>query len=187
VRVISGKAGGLRLKTLDGLKTRPTADRIKESLFNIINLLVNKADVLDLFAGSGALGIESLSRGAKFTTFIDNNKESIAVIKSNLLHTGLEQQSEVYQTDFETGLKKLKEANRKYNIIFLDPPYGKGLEFKAIEEITKHKLLKTDGVIILENEQKDDLPQEIAAMVKTDTRNYGRTSISFYKLKGEKL
>ena len=187
VRVISGKAGGLRLKTLEGLKTRPTADRIKESLFNIINLCVNGAEVLDLFAGSGALGIEALSRGAKFAIFIDNNKESIAVIKSNLLHTALEQLSEVYQTDFETGLKKLKEANRKYDIIFLDPPYGKGLEFKAIEEIAKHQLLKADGLIILENEQKYDLPQEIAAMVKTDTRNYGRTSISFYRFKGEKL
>lgn len=181
LRVISGKAGGLRLKTLEGMKTRPTADRIKESLFNIINSLLPGANVLDLFAGSGALGIESLSRGAEFATFVDNDKGSISVIKINLKHTCLEQQAEVLQTDFENGLKKIKESNRKYDIIFLDPPYGKELEFKAMQEINKYELMKDDGFIILEHEQKDDMPQEISNMIKTDTRNYGRTAISFYK------
>lgn len=182
MRVISGKVGGLKLTTLEGLNTRPTADRIKESLFNILNPLINGANILDLFAGSGALGIESLSRGAEHATFIDSVRESIAVIKSNLQHTGLINQAEVYQIDFETGLKKLKEKDKKYDIIFLDPPYGKGMEFKAINWIANLQLLKENGLVILENEQKDELPQEISTLIRTDVRKYGRTAINFFKL-----
>jgi 16S rRNA (guanine(966)-N(2))-methyltransferase RsmD len=97
LRVISGTAGGLKIKTLKGLQTRPTADRIKESLFNIINPVLDKAVVLDLFAGTGALGIEALSRGAAFATFVDSSRESIAIIKDNLKHTNLEEYSEVWR------------------------------------------------------------------------------------------
>jgi 16S rRNA (guanine(966)-N(2))-methyltransferase RsmD len=183
LRVISGVAGGLRLKTLEGLKTRPTADRIKESLFNIINSQISGADILDLFAGSGALGIESLSRGARFAAFIDNNKESIAIIKENLAYTKLIEHAEVYFAEFGSVLKKLQTEKKRFDIIFLDPPYGKGFEFKAMDEIMRLDILKEDGIVVLENEQKDTLPIEISGMIQTDIRRYGRTAVSFYRIR----
>ena len=183
MRVISGKAGGLRLKSLREITTRPTADRIKESLFNIINPIVKGAKVLDLFAGTGALGIEALSRGAESAVFIDKTRESISIIKDNLKHTNLEQLAEVYLTDYEAGLCKLSELNRKYDIVFLDPPYGKGHELKAIKKIIEFELLNKSAIIIVENEKKDKLPGELYETIKVDTRDYGRTAINFYKLK----
>jgi len=183
LRVISGKAGGLRLRSLSGLSTRPTADRIKESLFNIIDPVVKGAKVLDLFAGTGALGIEALSRGAEFAVFIDKTRESISIIKDNLKHTKLEHLAELYLTDFEAGLCKLSCLNKNYDIIFLDPPYGQGHELKAIKKIVEFQLLDKKGIIIVENEKKDELPSELYETIKVDSRDYGRTAVSFYKLK----
>lgn len=182
LRVISGKAGGLRLKSIEGLATRPTADRIKESLFNIINPIIGDAQVLDLFAGTGALGIESLSRGAKFATFVDSNHQSISVIKYNLEHTKLMQAAEVYMNDYQSAVKKLSELGRRYDIVFIDPPYGKGLEYKAVEMLINFDILVNNSIIIIENEQKDVLPDKLYAAVKVDMREYGRTAISFYKI-----
>ena len=182
MRVISGKAGGLRLNSLKGLATRPTADRIKESLFNIINPFISNAEVLDLFAGTGALGIEALSRGAKAATFIDKCRDSIALIKSNLEHTGLSQISEVYLLDYETAIKKLSGLGKRYNIVFIDPPYSKGMELKAVELLLQCGLAATDCMLIIETEQKLSLPEKLFGATRVDKREYGRTAISFYRV-----
>jgi len=179
LRVVSGKAKGLRLKTLNGLQTRPTADRIKESLFSIIAPLLNEAIVLDLFAGTGALGLEALSRGAEFATFIDSSRESISVIKENVNHADFEKLSEIYLKDFDAAIKLLAKKNKKFDIIFLDPPYGKGLEFKAVEYIEQNNLLSEKGIIIIETEEL--LEDRLFGMIKYDERSYGRTKLSFYK------
>ncbi len=181
MRVISGKAGGLRLESVKGQAVRPTADRIKESLFNIIRPVVCDAYVLDLFAGTGALGIEALSRGARFATFVDKSKECVSVIESNLRHTKLSGQAEVYLSSFEDGLRRLAKMERRYDLIFLDPPYGKGFEYKAVEILTYFKLINADGIIVIENEQKDVLPETLYYLKKVDVRSYGRTALNFFK------
>ena len=179
LRVISGKAKGLRLKSINGLQTRPTADRIKESLFSIIGALLDKAVVLDLFAGTGALGIEALSRGAEFVTFIDSSRESISVVKENIKHTGFEEFAEIYLNDYDRAIKALAQKDKKYDIVFLDPPYGKGLDIKAGKCITENNLLSDKGIIIIETEEI--LEDNIFGMTKYDERSYGRTKLSFYK------
>ncbi len=181
MRVISGKAGGLRLESVKGQAVRPTADRIKESLFNIIRPIVCDAHVLDLFAGTGALGIEALSRGAQFVTFIDRNRECVSVVKSNLQHTGFAEQAEVYLSNFEDGLRRIAGMKRKYDLVFLDPPYGKGFEYKAVELLIYFNLIRTDGIIVIENEQKDILPETLNCLKRVDERGYGRTALNFYR------
>lgn len=181
LRVISGRARGLKLKSVKGMSTRPTADRIKESLFNILSPVLTGAKVLDLFAGTGALGIESLSRGAESAVFIDKSPESVSVIRDNLQHTGLQALSKVFQSDFENGLKKLSDDKEKFDIIFLDPPYGKGLDIKAVDLIDKYCLLEPDGLIIIESEKIYQLPDRINFFKKVDLREYGRTTLNFYK------
>lgn len=181
MRVISGTAKGLKLKVPKGLAVRPTADRVKESLFNIINPVIVEAQVLDLFAGTGALGIEALSRGAKFATFIDNCLESIAIIKHNLQHTGLLDFAEVIHANFEYGLKRAAGMQRIYDIIFIDPPYGRGLEFKAVEVLIKYNLVSKNGLLIIETDRKNQLPDKLYDMIKVDIREYGGTVLNFYK------
>lgn len=181
MRVIAGIAGGLRLKSLEGRATRPTADRIKESLFNIIAPVIKDTQVLDLFAGTGALGIEALSRGAGFATFIDHSRDSVEIIKQNLEHTGFNEASEVYSADFENGLRKLAGLGRKYDMIFLDPPYGKKLEIKAVELLNNFGLMTDSAIIIIECEQKESLPDKLSQTEIIDERNYGRTAVRFYR------
>ncbi|MGE5473120.1 MAG: 16S rRNA (guanine(966)-N(2))-methyltransferase RsmD [Ignavibacteriales bacterium] len=178
LRVISGKSGGLLLKSLKGMQTRPTADRIKESLFSIIGSLLDGSAVLDLFAGSGALGIEALSRGAKTAIFVDASKESINIIKENVRHTGFQETSEIYHNDYERAIKALSQNNIKFDIIFLDPPYGKGMEIKAVESIIQKNLISDKGIIIIETEEI--LADNIFEMKKYDERSYGRTKLSFF-------
>lgn len=178
LRVIAGKSKGLKLKAIKGLQTRPTADRIKESLFNIIGSLVDKAAVLDLFAGTGALGIEAMSRGAETAVLVDSSRECINVIKENVRHTGFEETAEVYLNDYDRAVKALVRKDKKFDIVFLDPPYGEGLEFKAVELITQNNLLSDEGIIIIETEEI--LEDRLSGMTKYDERSYGRTKISFF-------
>lgn len=150
MRVISGSARGLKLKSPEGLNTRPTADRIKESLFNIISPYIYDCSFLDLFSGSGSIGIEALSRGAKDATFVDFNKDSINIIKQNISLSRLEQKSTVYNLDVSNAINTLSKNNQKFDIIFLDPPYNKGLLLPTLKKIEQLDLLKDDGFIICE-------------------------------------
>lgn len=156
MRVIAGKARRLNL-VAPNEKVRPTTDRTKETLFNIINNDIPGAKVLDLFAGSGALGIEALSRGADGCWFFDNYKDSIDCIKINLEHTKLIEKARVFKYDYVKALETLGFEKRQFNLIFIDPPYNMGLEDKAITKIQELDLLADDGIIVIESDLKADL------------------------------
>ena len=154
MRVIAGSKRRLNLKTIKGLETRPTTDRIKETLFNMISTDIYDANFLDLFAGSGQMGIEALSRGARFAWFIENNREAVKVINENLDFTDLQSQSKVIQGDFKSALNSLK--GESFHIIFADPPYKAGYEREILALIARNELLADDGYIIIEADLKTD-------------------------------
>jgi 16S rRNA (guanine(966)-N(2))-methyltransferase RsmD len=180
LRIISGKARGTKLYTLDGENTRPTLDRIKEPLFSIILNRILDAEVLDLFAGSGALGMEALSRGAKSAILCDNSLEAIKIIKNNLNKTKLADYAEIINKDFRDCLKQLN--GKKFDLIFLDPPYKTDYIELAIKQIIDENLLKKDGTIIAETDR-----QEVVDKIKNldicieDIRKYGRAILIFLK------
>ncbi len=149
MRVIAGTARRLKLKTLDGLDTRPTTDRIKETLFNMIADGLLDCTFLDLFAGSGGIGIEALSRGAKRAVFVEKNPKAMACVRENLVHTKLSVQAETMQTDAFNALERLL-GRGSFDYIYMDPPYGKELEKKALNFLADSSLLAEDGVIIIE-------------------------------------
>lgn len=181
MRVISGIARGTKIKSIDSMSTRPTLDRVKEALFNILQNYIKNAIILDLFAGSGALGIEALSRGAKRAYFCDINKEAIKIIKENLEKTRLIEKSVIYNEDYIIAIKKIKEP---LSIVFLDPPYKLDLAVKSIKELQKNKLLTNNSIIIIET---DELNRDIEELQKIknleiiDNRKYGRANLIFIK------
>ncbi len=156
MRVIAGEKRHLLLKTLNDLSIRPTTDKIKETLFNMIQFDVQGVNFLDLFAGTGAIGIEALSRGAKMATFVDNNDKSIKVIKENLEHTGLSEKANVIKSDASLSLENLSRKNEVYDIVFMDPPYDKDLYRPVFEKLSKSNIINNDSIIILEVALKDD-------------------------------
>jgi len=150
MRVIAGTARSLVLWTPEGMDVRPTTDKIKETLFNILMPDIPDCRFLDMFAGSGGIGIEALSRGAKEAVFIDSNRTSIGCIKKNLEHTRLADRGRVLGMDFLSAIATLKTENKAFDIIFIDPPYRKGLEMQALSQIAFSKLVNEDTVIIVE-------------------------------------
>lgn len=185
MRIISGKARGTKLYTLEGINTRPTLDRVKESLFNIIQINLQNAIVLDLFAGSGALGLESLSRGAKKAILCDNNLQAISIIKKNILKCHMENDVEVIFKDYK---KTIEQINQKVDVIFIDPPYEQDIAVKSIELILNKNILKQDGLIILETDQKERELEELKNIKKInikDLRKYGRVKLIFLDQKKE--
>lgn len=149
MRVIAGTAKRLQLKTIDGLDTRPTTDRIKETLFNMISPGIADCRFLDLFSGSGAIGIEAISRGAKIAYFVENNPKAAECIRDNLKYTKLEDRAVLMKTDVLSALKKL-EGEKAFDIIFLDPPYHAGAEYSVFDYLRDSSLADPDTVIILE-------------------------------------
>lgn len=183
MRVISGKARGKKLVSLEGLTTRPTLDRVKEALFNIIQFDIENKRILDLFAGSGALGIEALSRGANSATFCDNSYEAIQVIKTNIENTKNVDKSIVINKDYSLALNSLSKQNKKFNIIFLDPPYKTDFGIKALKAILDLEILAKDGMIILEtdDEQKEQEIIHIQGINVFDKRKYGKVMLIFIR------
>ena len=184
MRVISGIARGSKIETIDSLKTRPTLDRVKEALFNILQKNIKESIVLDLFAGSGALGIESLSRGAKKAYFCDNNIDAIKVIKRNLEKTRLIDNAEVFFGDYTKLLNKIKE---KIDIIFIDPPYKSDLGVKALKELINKELINENSIIVIETDEIDrDIKElnDVRGVTIIDERKYGRANLIFVKKRG---
>ena len=152
MRVISGMARGTKLYSLEGNNTRPTLDRVKESLFNIIGMKIRDSIVLDLFSGSGAIGIEAASRGAQKVILCDKSKDAINIINKNIEKTRLKENTIVINSDYKEALKK---ANCTYDIIYIDPPYATNLVKDSVEEILKNEYLKDSGIIIIETDEED--------------------------------
>lgn len=182
MRVISGERKGRKLKAPKGNETRPTEDRIKESLFNILRPLKENAVILDLFSGSGAIGIEFLSRGSKIAYFVDISNNSILTIKDNLSSTNFISKSIIINKDSLRALNSFKVSNLKFDYIYLDPPF-KDIELllNTLKTIYTSGLLSKDGVIIIEHEKVLILDDVIHDFHKYDFRNYGSKSLSFYR------
>jgi 16S rRNA (guanine(966)-N(2))-methyltransferase RsmD len=181
MRIISGKARGTNLYTLNGLTTRPTQDRVKESLFNIIQSEIENANFLDLFSGSGAIALEAISRGAQKAILCDNSKEAIDIINRNIEKTHFNEQTEVYKLDYERLLND--KISSKQDIIFIDPPYKTSLASKAVELIVKNNILNKDGLIIIETDEPERIAQEIEQIKIqiVDQRKYGRAHLIFLR------
>lgn len=180
MRVISGSARGLKLKSPEGLKTRPTTDRIKESLFNIISNDLLEVNFLDLFSGSGAIGIEALSRGADKVIFIENSKEAFNTIKENLEKAKFISKAQIYNQDYITALNQIKKTGILFDIIFMDPPYSQNIVENALKIIENLNILKKDGIIICEQHINDFVPN-LSGFENYRTKLYKTTKIVFFK------
>lgn len=184
MRVISGVARGTKIDSIESISTRPTLDRVKESLFNILQNKIKGKVVLDLFAGSGALGIEALSRGAEKAYFCDNNVAAIKILNQNLNKTKLISKSIVINKDYKIALKDIKEV---VDIVFLDPPYKLDFAVNAIVKMMEFDLINNETLIIIET---DEVERDIGEIEKVqeieiiDKRKYGRANLIFVKKRG---
>ena len=178
MRVITGSARGRQLKSLEGLETRPTADRVKEGVFNIIQFDLEGRRVLDLFAGTGQMGIEALSRGAASTVFIDQRRDAAAVIRENLKATNLTDRGRVVCGD---SMAYLNSAKEKFDIIFIDPPYAAKLWDNALAVISRFDILSNHGIIICESPIKEEMPEMAPPYYLHRTYRYGSVKITTYR------
>ena len=176
MRIIAGSCKGRPILAPKGMDTRPTLDRVKESLFGIIQFQLYGKTVLDLFAGSGNLGLEALSRGASFAAFNDMSRDAVKVIRANIEKLGFEQKSVVMNVDFAQA--------RRFDIVFLDPPYRAGLMEKALKELSTAGILNEGAMVIAEHDAHI-APVDTGALVLYDRRIYRDTALSFYRLEGE--
>ena len=177
MRVISGTARGRRLKELPGRDTRPTTDKVKESIFNIVQFDIEGRQVLDLFAGTGQLGIEALSRGARRAVFVDLAPGAVSVIRQNLGTVGFEQQGEVFQSDWRAFLSARRE---KFDLILLDPPYQSTMLEGALETIAAIDILSEHGIIVCESALEKVLPELPAPYEKGREYRYGKIKVTLY-------
>ena len=179
MRVITGKARGVQLKTPQGMQTRPTADRVKEALFSIINFDLPGARVLDLFGGTGQLGIEALSRDAQSAVFVDAGADACRLIQENLKRTKLDGQGRVVRSDYMEYLNKCRET---FDIILLDPPYGEVFLENALKRITEIDILETNGIIVTERPLGKELPWEFSGYTRSRDYKYGKTLLTIYRM-----
>lgn len=178
MRVITGIARGRRLKEPQGLETRPTTDRVKEGIFSSIQFEIEGRRVLDLFGGTGQMGIEALSRGAAHCTFVDLRKEAVGIIRENLKLTGLEGQATVVQGD---ALAFLTRCREKYDVIFLDPPYASDLLKKAMETIPAIDIVTENGIIVCENGSTTGWPEVEPPYRLQKEYRYGKVRTALYR------
>ena len=178
MRVITGKARGVTLKTPDGMQTRPTADRVKEALFSIIQFEIQGANVLDLFGGTGQLGIEALSRGAKRAVFVDFQANACRLIRDNLKRTRLDGDAQVVQSDYLAYLERCKE---KFQIVFLDPPYAEVFLETALKRITEIDILQSGGIIVSERPLGKELFWDFPGYSRSKDYKYGKTVLTLYR------
>ncbi|WP_238996761.1 16S rRNA (guanine(966)-N(2))-methyltransferase RsmD [Paenibacillus pinistramenti] len=181
MRVISGSARGRALKAVPGMGTRPTTDKVKEAIFSMIGPYFEGGNVLDLFAGTGGLGIEALSRGMDKGVFIDMDVKAVETVKANLKQTGLSGQAEVYKNDAERALKALAKRGIQFDLVFLDPPYRLKHGDELIGRMDELALLSDEAVVVLEYESSYEYPERIPGFVFTKKAVYGETAVSIYR------
>lgn len=177
MRVITGSARGRRLKTLDGLETRPTAERVKEGVFNILQFDIQGRRVLDLFAGTGQMGIEALSRGAERAVFVDSRRPAAALVRENLAATGLADRAVVVCGE---ALAFLRSAREKFDLIFIDPPYAANLWEPALSAISQFDILSNHGIIICESPAQQEMPERVGCCVFRRAYRYSTVKITVY-------
>ena len=178
MRVISGKARGVVLKTPHGMATRPTAERVKEAVFSIIQFEIPCASILDLFGGTGQLGIEALSRGAKNAVFVDERDDACQLIRENLQRTGMVSDAKVIRSDY---LSYLRKCGDMFDIIFLDPPYAEVFLENALKMITEIDILQSGGIIVTERPFGKELLFERDGYTRSKDYKYGNTVVTLYR------
>ena len=182
MRVITGKARGVQLKTPDGMNTRPTTDRVKEALFSIIHFDIPGASVLDLFAGTGQLGIEALSRGASDAVFVDIREDACKLIKENLKRTKLQAQAQVVKAEYS---QYLRNCRQKFGIIFLDPPYSEEFLENSLNFITEIDILQSGGIIVAERPLGKALSGTYPGYSKSKDYKYGKVVLTIFRKENE--
>jgi 16S rRNA (guanine966-N2)-methyltransferase len=189
MRVVAGSLGGLHLKAPKGHRVRPTADQVREAVFNILvsRFFVAGVDVLDLFAGTGALGIEALSRGARAAVFVDTSPEAQRVIRENLHRARLRRHSRILRAYAAKGIKVMTQEGRRFGGVFLDPPYGEGWVDKTLRLLGPSTILQSGAWVVVEHSQEEVGAESYAALVLTEQRRYGTTGVSFYQRQGEEV
>lgn len=178
MRVIAGTARSIPLISRDGLMTRPTTDRVKEAIFNVIQFEVEGREVLDLFGGSGQMAIEALSRGASGAVIVDQSKDAVSVIRQNLTKTKLSQRAEVVCVDY---MEYLNRTKKRFDLIFLDPPYGEKFLENALKRISEIDILKSGGIIVCERMAEKALSDDYSAFQRDRDYRYGRTGVTIYR------
>jgi 16S rRNA (guanine(966)-N(2))-methyltransferase RsmD len=177
MRIIAGDYKGRRLAAPTDRSVRPTPDRVKEALFSMLGASVEDAVILDLFAGSGNLGLEALSRGAKICYFGDNSKDSIRLVQSNVAHCKAEEKSRIILGDYRNVLTQIRE---KLDVVFLDPPYREDLWLDVVETIAGRDMMNPEGLIVMEHPKEIEFPQELRGFRKIKERRYGTVVLSIY-------
>lgn len=177
MRIIAGDFKGRRLFTPKDSRIRPTTDKVKESIFNLIAPYLEDAVVIDLFSGTGNLGLEALSRGASRCYFGDKSRESLDLTRQNIAHCRAQDRSVPILGDYDHVLRRVRE---RADLIFLDPPYKEGLMEDCLELISELSLLSPDGVIVAEHGAKDPLPDELSGFIKIKEKTYGTIAVSIY-------
>ena len=183
MRITGGIIRGRRLGKVKGLPIRPTSDTVRESIFDILGQTLTNLRILDLFSGTGSLGIESLSRGAKNAVFVDNSYRAVAIIKNNLTICGYNEVSTIIRAKLPNGLSHIQDLGEgQFDVIFIDPPYGKGYIQPTIHTLMDIKLLAKDGRIVVESSRytNDSLPMNLYSLQLQLTKSYGSTVIDFY-------
>lgn len=183
MRVIAGKAKGIPLKAVPGVQTRPTADKVKESVFNIIGPFFDGGTAIDLFAGSGGLGIEALSRGCDAAIFIDKNRKAVETIRFNLDKSRLTDGADVFRTDAGQAIKAMAKKEVKGHLLFLDPPYKKMEAYGLLDKAAEAGVLTENAIAVCEHDKEVVLPDETAFFKLLKSNVYGNTVISIYRRK----
>lgn len=181
LRVIAGTAKGRALKAVPGTNTRPTTDKVKEAIFSMIGPYFDGGTALDLFAGTGGLGIEAWSRGAKKVIFVDRDKTSIGIIRQNVKTAGAENASEIYCNDADRALKALAKRNMQFSLVFLDPPYRMTMMDKMMGELAEKGLLADDAAIVVEHDASYKYPEEPNRFRQIKSAKYGDTAVTIYR------
>lgn len=181
MRVITGTARGVRLKTPEGMHTRPTTDRVKEALFSILQFEIEGRRVLDLFAGTGQLGIEALSRGAAHAVFVDARRDALSLVSENLSRSKLSDRSELMQADY---LEYLSRCRRTFDLIFLDPPYSEAFLENSLRKISEIDILSDGGIITCERPANKAYPGDFPGLTAGKDYRYGKTILSIYRKSG---
>lgn len=181
MRIIAGEYKGRRLMTPENSDIRPTSDKVREAIFNLLMYDIEGAVCADVFSGTGSLGLEALSRGADFCWFSDNDRKSIALIKANIAACKAEDRAQVTAGDYMKGFRRI---DGKIDIFFIDPPYGAGLYEKCFAEIENLDLLSEDGIIVAEHDSRTELPHNTGRLTMFRERRYGKILVSLYSKAG---
>jgi 16S rRNA (guanine(966)-N(2))-methyltransferase RsmD len=181
MRIIGGRFGGRRLRTLRGLDVRPTSDRLRETLFNIISARIEGSRFLDICAGSGAVGIEALSRGARETTFIERSRQACSTLRANLNALDIDSQARIINREAPTALKVLAEEGEQFDIVFFDPPYSSGIYTQVLEIVSQSEVLTDEGLVIVEHRVKMPPRWEFQTLSAFREVRQGESGLTFFE------